>query len=51
MNGQRETKTFEYPNMIVRVHFPDLSEEENNRRMRRIKIAATELLKEARRKQ
>lgn len=44
MNGQCET--FTYPNAIVRVHFPDLSEEENNRRMKLIKKATAELLKE-----
>ena len=43
-------RVFRYPNMIVRVHFPDISDEENERRMQRIRIAATEVLKEARRK-
>lgn len=46
MDGQREVETFIYPNAIVRVHFPDLSEEENNRRMKKIQKAAAELLKE-----
>lgn len=46
MEGQRETITFTYPNAIVRVHFPDLSEEENNKRMKKIQKAASELLKE-----
>lgn len=46
MDGQREVKTFTYPNAIVRVHFPDLSEEENNKRMKKIQKAAAELLKE-----
>ena len=50
MNGKNEMQTFIYPNMIVRVHFADISEEENNRRISRIKKAATELLKEVRRK-
>lgn len=46
MDGQREVKTFTYPNAIVRVHFPDLSEEENKKRMKKIQKAAAELLKE-----
>ena len=46
MDGQREVKTFTYPNAIVRVHFPDLSDEENNKRMKKIQKAAAELLKE-----
>lgn len=46
MEGQCKTQTFTYPNAIVRVHFPDLTDEENNRRMKKIRKAATELLKE-----
>lgn len=46
MEGQREVQTFTYPNMVVRVHFPDLSEEENKRRMKRLHQAAAEILKE-----
>ena len=46
MDGQSEVITFTYPNAIVRVHFPDLSEEENNKRMKKIQKAAAELLKE-----
>lgn len=45
MDGQCEVKTFTYPNVIVRVHFPDLSDEENKKRMKQIHKAATELLK------
>lgn len=44
MDGQ--TKTFTYPNAVVRVHFADLSTEEHNRRMKQIRKAAEELLKE-----
>lgn len=51
MEGQCEIKTFTYPNAIVRVHFPDLSDEENNKRMKKIHKAAMELLKETRKKQ
>lgn len=50
MEGQCEIKTFTYPNAIVRVHFPDLSDEENNKRMKKIQKAAAELLKETRKK-
>lgn len=46
MNGQSETKVFTYPNAVVRVHFPDLTEEEQKRRMKQIHKAAAELLKE-----
>ena len=42
----KEVKRFEYPNMIVKVHIPDLSEEERQRRMKAIQKAAVELLKE-----
>ncbi len=44
MDGIRETKTFTYPNMIVRVHFPDISEEERERRMNIIRQAACRVL-------
>lgn len=47
MNGQRETITFTYPNAIVRVHFPDLTEEEHKKRTKQIYKAAEALLKEA----
>lgn len=39
-------KTFEYPNMIIRVHFPDLMPEERERRMKQIRKASEELLKD-----
>ena len=45
MEGQR---TFIYPNAIVRVHFPDLSDEEQKKRMKKIQKSAAELLKERR---
>lgn len=41
----REIQTFTYQNAIVRVHFADLTTEENNRRMKKIRKAAEELLK------
>ena len=40
----REIQTFTYPNAIVRVHFADLTTEENNKRMKKIRKAAEELL-------
>ena len=50
MKGQvdtyKETKVFTYPNMIVRVHIPDLTDAERNRRMKTISKAAEALLKE-----
>lgn len=46
MDGQRETRTFIYPNAIVRVHFPDLTQEEHDRRMKQIYKAAVDVLKE-----
>ena len=44
MEGQR---IFTYPNMIVRVHFPDLTDEEQDKRMKKIRKAAEELMKDA----
>lgn len=41
----KETRVYEYPNAIVRVHIPDLSDEEQNRRMATLKAAAAEVLK------
>lgn len=46
MEGQREVRTFTYPDMIVRVYFPDLTEEENERRMMRLHQAAAKIIKE-----
>ena len=42
-----EVQTFTYDNMIVRVHRPDLTEEERKRRMKSIQSAAEKLLLEA----
>ena len=41
----KEVKTFTYPNAIVRVHLPDLTPDERERRMRKVKKAAEDLLK------
>lgn len=46
MEGQCKIETFTYPNAIVRVHFPDLTDEENSKRMKKIRKAAEELLKD-----
>lgn len=42
----KEIKTFTYPGMTIRVHIPDLTEEERARRMKRIAKAAEALLKD-----
>lgn len=41
-----KVRVFEFPNMIVRVYFPDITEEENKRRMKQLYDAAEELLRE-----
>ena len=46
MSGQSEILTFTYPNMVVRVHLPDLTKEEQKLRMNKIYKATEELLKE-----
>ena len=45
----KETKVFTYPNMIVRVHIPDLTAEERAKRMKQIHKAAENLLRGAKR--
>ena len=47
MNGQREMRTFTYPNMVIRVHFPDLTDEEKKKRTKELHKAAEEILKSA----
>ena len=42
----KEVREFKYSNAIVRVHIPDLAEEERERRMKAVKIAAENLMKE-----
>lgn len=41
----KEVRTFHFENMTVRVHIPNLTEEERTRRMKAIHNAAAELLK------
>lgn len=45
MNGQREMRTFTYPNMVIRVHFPDLTDEEKKKRTKELYKAAEDILK------
>lgn len=40
----KKKKVLTYPNMIVNVFVPELTEEERNRRMKRIEKAASNLL-------
>lgn len=42
----KEVKVFQYPNMKIRVHFPDLTPQERTRRMNAIHTQAENLLKE-----
>lgn len=41
----KETRVFTYPNAIVKVHIPDLDDDERKRRLKKIQTAAIELLK------
>lgn len=41
----KEIITFNFPNAVVRVHIPDLTEEERARRMKKIHDEALNLLK------
>lgn len=41
----KEAKVIEFPGMVVRVFSPILTEEEHNRRMKKIHDAAAKLLK------
>ena len=40
-----EVKTFNYSNYIVRVHFPDLTEDERKHRQKQLVKAAVDLMK------
>ena len=44
-DSYKEVKVFEFDNAVVRVHIPDLTEEERSRRMNRIKAAAENMMK------
>lgn len=41
----KEVRTYHYPKGVVRVHIPDLTEEERARRMKIIADAAADLLR------
>ncbi len=41
----KEVKIFNFPNMVAKVHIPDISNEERNRRMKAIHDAAADLMK------
>ena len=41
----KEVRTFSFENMTVRVHIPEITEQERKRRMKAIHKAAAELLK------
>lgn len=45
MTTYKEIKTLEFPNMTVRIHIPELSQEERAKRMKAIHRKAAELLK------
>lgn len=48
MKGQdvyKEVITMKFPNMIARVHIPDLTEDEQKRRIQRIHDATIKLLR------
>lgn len=48
MKGQdvyKEVVTIEFPNMVARIHIPDLTEEERKKRMQRIYDATINLLR------
>lgn len=42
----KEVRTFNYPGWTIRVHIPDLTEEERARRMHHIRKATENVMKE-----
>ena len=44
-DNYKETIIIEFPNMIAKVHIPDLTEEEQKRRMKIIHDAAARLIR------
>ena len=46
LDTYKEVRVFDFPNAIVRVHIPELSPEERKKRMKVIKRAAENLLRE-----
>lgn len=49
-NSNDSFLTLAFPNAIVKISFADISDEENKRRIKKIRSVAAELLKEVRRK-
>lgn len=47
---ENAVKEFIYPNAVVRVHHPDITKEERDRRMKQIYKAAEDVLKEKEKK-
>lgn len=47
----KEVRTFEYTNMVVRVHIPDLSDVERTRNMKQLMKATESLLKTYKKKE
>jgi ribosome recycling factor len=45
MDNYKEVKVMQFPNMIARIHIPDLTEEERSKRMKAIHKHAAELMK------
>ena len=41
-----QSRVYTYPNAIVRVHYPDITQEENERRHKKIRESAEKLLRE-----
>ena len=41
-----QSRVFTYPNATVRVHFPDIADSENEKRLQQIKRSAEKLLRE-----
>ena len=50
-NTYKEMRTFEYTNMIVRVHIPELSDVEKARNMKQLIKATESLLKSYKKKE
>lgn len=40
-----QSRVFEYPNATVRVHFPDVADNEREKRLKEIKLSAELVLK------
>lgn len=40
----KEVRVFQYDNAVVRVHIPDLTSEEQNRRMKEVERTAMQLI-------